>query len=323
METQTYNPVLSYKFLRALIIHMRPYLLFVSGSAGMAGMAIGWQMDNSCIHFILIFLPFFLGYGFGQALTDCFQIDTDSISASYRPLVKKEISPKALAYVSLICLVIICIPIIYYNMANLIFGTLCIIGLASYTYFKKNFWFAGPFYNGWIVMLLPLMGSLATSQQKLSIVLSTEMILVCIITLFSYANFVLIGYLKDISADRKTGYKTFPVVFGWTSSVWVANVFLIIVLIAGYFLIDINNLTSFGIFLLATFIAISGQIKALFTKNKSEENSSFPIAATVRAFILWHISIVLLFQIRWTLFAVIFYCAFEVVLLLRPARNQI
>ena len=33
-------------------------------------------------------------------------------------------------------------------------------------------------------------------------------------TFFGYANFVLAGYFKDIEADRATGYRTFPVVFG-------------------------------------------------------------------------------------------------------------
>ena len=302
---------------------MRPYLWFVSGAAGLAGMAIGWQMENTIFQFVLIFLPFFLGYGFGQALTDCFQIDTDSFSASYRPLVKKEISPKALGIVSLICLVIIGIPVIYFNTANFIFCVLSILGLATYTYFKKNFWMAGPFYNGWIVMLLPVMGFLAASGKNIAELLNFEIILVCIITLFSYANFVLIGYLKDITADGKTGYHTFPVVFGWNKSVWLANIFLLIVIVAGFIIFDIKNLLSFGTFLLATIVAISGQVIALFTKNKSEENSAYPIAATVRAFILYHISIVLLYQMSWALFVFAFYCAFELVLLFRPTRNQI
>ena len=37
---------------------------------------------------VLIGLAFFVSYGFGQALTDCFQTDTDALSAPYRPLVR-------------------------------------------------------------------------------------------------------------------------------------------------------------------------------------------------------------------------------------------
>jgi len=35
---------------------------------------------------------------------------------------------------------------------------------------------------------------------------------------FGYANFVVMGYFKDISADRATGYRTFPVTFGWRAA---------------------------------------------------------------------------------------------------------
>ncbi|MBM3297987.1 MAG: penicillin-binding protein 2, partial [Candidatus Aminicenantes bacterium] len=47
------------------------------------------------------FLPLFLSYGFGQALTDCFQTDTDSLSAPYRPLVRGTISRGQVLAVSL------------------------------------------------------------------------------------------------------------------------------------------------------------------------------------------------------------------------------
>ncbi len=70
------------------LIQMRPYLLFVSGAAGLMGMAVGYERypDVSPTRLLLAFPPFFLAYGFGQALTDCFQTDTDRISAPERPL---------------------------------------------------------------------------------------------------------------------------------------------------------------------------------------------------------------------------------------------
>ena len=77
-------PVLSLRFLKAYIITMRPYLMFVSGVTGIVGMSFAADMDS--VKTLLIFIASFLSYGFGQALTDCFQIDTDSISSPYRPL---------------------------------------------------------------------------------------------------------------------------------------------------------------------------------------------------------------------------------------------
>ncbi|WP_163325968.1 UbiA family prenyltransferase [Draconibacterium mangrovi] len=318
-----FAPVFSLRFLRALIIHMRPYLLFVSGAAGLAGLALGWQENSSIPKFLILFLPFFLGYGFGQALTDCFQTDTDAISASYRPLVKKEVSPKALGGVSLAGLVLIGIPLILYNLNNLIFCSLAIIGLATYTYFKKNFWVAGPFYNGWIVMILPITAFLAITGKGLVSLNNSTLIWLCVITLFTYANFVLIGYLKDISADRETGYNTFAVKFGWEHSVVLGDIFVIIVAIASLFLVNPENTIALALFIIATLVAVSGQLKAHFTSIKIEENATYPIVSTVRAFILWHLAITVTFQPDWYLFALCYYFVFELVLLFRPEKGQI
>jgi 4-hydroxybenzoate polyprenyltransferase len=40
---------------------------------------------------------------------------------------------------------------------------------------------------------------------------------------FGYANFVLAGYFKDLSADRATGYMTLPVRFGLRTSALVSD----------------------------------------------------------------------------------------------------
>ena len=86
------NPyrTLSIDFAKDYIITMRPYLLFVSGVTGICGMSFIDELSVSKA--ILISLASFLSYGFGQALTDCFQTDTDSISSPYRPLTQGRIS---------------------------------------------------------------------------------------------------------------------------------------------------------------------------------------------------------------------------------------
>ncbi|MCG8698208.1 MAG: UbiA family prenyltransferase, partial [Bacteroidales bacterium] len=244
----TYYPAYSFRFYRALWIHMRPYLLYISGIAGLTGMAIAPNNFVSMSTLILAFVPFFLGYGFGQALTDCFQIDTDSISAPYRPLVKKEVSPKSLGIASTLGLILISAIIVWLNPYNFLFCILTIIGLASYTYFKKRFWFTGPFYNAWIVMLLPIIGYMAVLGGSYNSLVNKDLMLVCALSFAAYANFVLIGYLKDINADRKTGYKTFPVVFGWNKTVWFGDVNVLLSVIFCYLLVDFTKVFAIILF---------------------------------------------------------------------------
>jgi len=322
-EKSKYYPVYSLKFWRAFLIHMRPYLLFVSGAAGLAGMAISPNKEGDIVIFLMAFIPFFLGYGFGQALTDCFQIDTDSISAPYRPLVKGVVSPRAVGIVSIIGLVLISSSVIYLNLWNLLWGGMSIMGLATYTYFKKRFWFAGPPYNGWIVMLLPVMGFMAFSGGGISELKNENLLFLAILTLFSYANFVLIGYLKDISADKATNYRVFPVVFGWDKTVIVGDINVLVSVSACYWLIGHQDPYAFSAFVLASVIAIAGQLYGHLTKDKFESNAKFPISATVRSFILWHLAVTIYFRPDWLLFSIIFYLCYEIVLFARPSKEQI
>ena len=181
-------PVLSFRFLKAYVITMRPYLMFVSGITGIAGMSFASEMD--IVKAMLIFFASFLSYGFGQALTDCFQIDTDSISSPYRPLTQGIVNRNYFLVISSLGL-LFCISILtYFNPLNILLGALSGIGLITYTYFKRKWW-AGPFYNSWIVLVLFMMAYLAGSG-KARLDFSEPIFITAIVTVFfGYANFVL------------------------------------------------------------------------------------------------------------------------------------
>lgn len=322
-EKSDYFSPHSFSFWKAYFIQMRPYLLFVSGVAGWAGMSIAFQESFNLRIYIIGFIPVFLGYGFGQALTDCFQMDTDSISAPSRPLSRAILSVKSVMITSISGLVLISSILIYLNIWNILLCLLSIIGISSYSIIKKRYWFGGPFYNAWIVALLPIMGYISITSENLFLALSEPNIeQLVMLTFFSYTSFVLIGYLKDIEADRETGYRTFPVVFGWEASVWTNYIF---VCLSMFFCFRLVKLSIEGIICMAiaSIIAISGQLHAHFTKNKKESNSIFAITSTVRAFILWHVAIVLTYHPKHLLAAVPFYLLFEFALYLRPDKEQI
>jgi 4-hydroxybenzoate polyprenyltransferase len=188
---------------------MRSYLLFISGITGLAGMSFAAEISN--IEAVVLFLAFFLSYGFGQALTDCFQTDTDSISSPYRPLVKGLINRNDVLIVSLSGLVTCSIVFIYFSLINLLFTILAVIGLATYTYFKRKWW-SGPFYNAWIVAVLFFIGYNSALKNN-SIYISNSIAAAMLAVFFGYANFVLTGYFKDVNADRQTGYNTLLVKF--------------------------------------------------------------------------------------------------------------
>jgi 4-hydroxybenzoate polyprenyltransferase len=302
---------------------MRPYLLFVSGAGGLAGAALHWEGELPADRRLLVLVVFFLSYGLGQALTDCFQTDTDKISAPYRPLSQGTVTPLSVALVSVVTLLLGGAILVWANVWNLPFALISIIGLASYSFFKR-FWYAGPFYNAWIVMLLPVMGFLSLSDGGPEDLFHQSSLFVYVLGLsfFSYSNFVLMGYLKDVSADRATGYQTLPVVFGWDATVWVGDLFAVLaIILAGLCLRDDSG--AYLLFGAGALVAVAGQLHAHFNQERTEASAAFPIACTVRSFILWHLA---LLPGRWDWgiwFALAYYAAFELVLRRRPERGQI
>jgi 4-hydroxybenzoate polyprenyltransferase len=311
----------SFGFWSNYLIQMRPYLFYISGVAGLAGMALFADFDFLSVQAILCFIAVFFSYGFGQALTDCYQIDTDSISAPYRPLSKGILTPGVVKIVSVTGLVTVIGILIFYNLWNLVLGLFGILGLWAYSFVKRRMWFAGPPLNAFIVVLLAVMGYLAISGQSILSFGGTQMMAMAGLTFFSYINFVLIGYLKDITADKETGYRTFPVEFGWNRSVWLGD--LNVIMCALMFWVLGINAYSAVLGALALIIAISGQLYAHFVREKKEENSAYPVISTVRSFILWHLGVVVGFVPELIIFSIVFYILFEITIYFRPMHAQI
>ena len=156
------------------------------------------------------------------------------------------------------------------------------------------------------------------------------LILIMISTFFSYANFVLMGYFKDISADRASGYNTFIVAFGWKKAAIASDIFALISVVA----------TGWGIYLvLATETVLSwkwgsllvyaASVVVLIVAQKGihvirDENLAFrPIAFVVRGFILLRLAEIVVLKPSWIVPALLFYGAYEWMLKKRPEKRQV
>lgn len=325
--TEHHASLTSLRFWRAYLITMRPYLLFVSGTAGAVGLAfiptpVSWRL-------VLAFFPLFLSYGFGQALTDCFQTDTDSISSPYRPLVRGEVSRRSVMTVSLVGLVLGVLIVGYLSRVALVLAALAVVGLLTYTFFKRRWW-GGPAWNSWIVALLPLVGRHADPGYRItgffnwSDPLALAFSCAVAAVFLGYANFVVMGYFKDISADRQTGYNTFPVRFGWIANAVYSDLLALGVTIFSGAAIILGR----GVSPLAAAVFLAGLVVNLWAqiaihRIRDETKSHGPIANVVRAFVLYGMSMVLAFKPGWVIPVVVFYFLFEVVLKLRPERAQV
>lgn len=316
-------PLPSRNFFKNYLITMRPYLMFVSGMTGLAGLSLA--PDAPWPKTFALFLAFFLSYGFGQALTDCFQTDTDALSSPYRPLVQGTIRKSHVLAVSLAGLAFCGLILTLAAPINLPLALLAVFGLATYTYFKRRWW-AGPFYNAWIVLVLALMACVAGyGFWPGRLLISPNALLVGAIVFAGYANFVLIGYFKDISADRQTGYRTLPVVFGLRISALASDLLALLVLAAFLLFVRLNAASFYG---LAGVFAVCGVGVLLYTQVRahgvrSEKEAYKAVAPVVHAYLLILGAIVLSHKPGWSWAMIAFYVAFVLTMKFRPERTQI
>ncbi len=326
LAIKTY-PLFSIRFYKAYIITMRPYLMFVSGITGIIGISFAGEI--SLLKTLLIFKVTFLSYGFGQALTDCFQIDTDSISSPYRPLTQGTVDKNHFLMISSIGL-LYCITILtFFNPLNFILGILAGIGLATYTTFKRKWW-AGPFYNSWIVVVLFLMAYLA-GLERVNFEFSNVIFIASTITVFfGYANFVLTGYFKDIDADSATGYNTLPVKFGRSMSSLVSDIFGIIAAVAVFTAIFSLAFNSFPyqVIIKSLIFAYAGIAATIFTQLNlhsvhTDREAHKAIVPCVHSYILLLSSLAVLQKPEWFFPLIAFYLFYLIILKIRPAREQI
>lgn len=305
-------------FIQSYWMTMRPYLMYVSGITGILGLSL----NNLSPSLTLLYgFVFFFSYGFGQALTDCFQLDTDAISSPYRPLVRKIIKKREVLIVSLVFLLASGCVLTYANLWNSFLAATGIIGLGTYTFFKRKWW-GGPFYNAWIVALLGLMGFMCGDASPGEAWNNQYLPGYLITIFFGYANFVLIGYFKDVEADSKTGYLTFPVVFGRKLSSYLSILFAILTLIAPiHFVLQNPHWQTTALLIAGSSFLLLAQYQTF--QVKKDDDAYRPIANVVHSYLLILSSLICYQKPSWFLFIAAFYVLFAITLKMRPLRQQI
>jgi 4-hydroxybenzoate polyprenyltransferase len=147
---------------------------------------------------------------------------------------------------------------------------------------------------------------------------------------WGYANFVLVGYFKDVEADRATGYNTFLVVFGRRLSSIASNIFGLMTILTTLSVFTYSNSLDqlieenpyeTIIFVVGSLVMFLCQVLVHFIKKDDE--SSNAISLSVHAYILLLSSIIVLNKNDWFIPMIIFYALFNLTMILRPAKNQI
>jgi 4-hydroxybenzoate polyprenyltransferase len=320
-STFEHVPMTGAAFLKAYVVTMRPYLMFVSGITGISALSFVPAIETGRV--LSVALASLLSYGFGQALTDCFQTDTDSLSAPYRPLIQGVITTKQVLILSIAGLIGCVLIFSFYCPVNLLLGLAGGIGLATYTPFKR-LWWAGPLYNAWIVGVLFVIAFLAGGGDAAAI-LSRKLMFAAAVVFFGYTNFVLSGYFKDIEADHSTGYNTLPVVFGRRLSTYASDALALLTLAPVGLLIasthSMTNLWSLAFIVSGTGALAFGQVRLHFIQ--SDSRAFRAIVPILHGYLLLLSGVALLEKPAWGIPLALFYAGFLFTMYCRPAERQI
>jgi 4-hydroxybenzoate polyprenyltransferase len=298
---------------------MRPYLMFLSGASALVGISLveGEVGRTGLVMFGLLFLT----YGFGQALTDVFQTDTDALSAPYRPLVQGLVRQRDVALVSTVALLAAATWIGLLDLVALGLAIIAVLGIVAYTWFKRRWW-GGPPWNSWVFAMVGVVAWKALAPDISA--LGTVSFWAAIGTaFFSYANFVLVGYLKDLDADRRTGYHTFPLTFGWRANTWLTDAVLVLATGCAGWVVFTEPLGVGSVAFLLLAVATGAAAQVVQHRGEDEENAWIPVAWTVRANLLFPLAVVAANWPALSPWLALYAVLFELSLRARPEQGQI
>jgi 4-hydroxybenzoate polyprenyltransferase len=316
-------PFGSLRFVAGFLTTMRPYLLFISGVTGLLGMALAPPAPAAAT--AVLALVFFLAYGFGQALTDCFQTDTDALSSPYRPLVRGDIDRGDVLLTSLGALLLSGVALTRLHPLNLALVGLAVAGLLTYTWMKRRWW-GGPPHNAWIVALLVILGFTAASGAAgAPAAPDARMAWGAAAAFFGYAAFVVSGYHKDVEADRATGYRTLPVVWGRRVSAWTSDALSALgaASAAALVLLAPGRPSIAALLGLAAGALAFAAAGVRLHRSHGDDDAHPAIALVVHAYLLTLGAAVVAYRPAWLPALAGGYALFIVTLRLRPVREQI
>jgi 4-hydroxybenzoate polyprenyltransferase len=320
-------PVTSWRFWRAFGVTMRPYLLFVSGASGLVGLALARPLEG--LRLVGAAVPFFVAYGLGQAITDAFQTDTDALSAPYRPLVRGEITRVQVLGISCAGLLVSTLLYALLNPWATVPAALAVAGVALYTPFKRRWW-GGPPWNSWVVAMLPLIGVLLAGGTPVQALSRGEVWLAMGSVYFSYAAFVLLGYFKDVEADRATGYDTIVIRFGRRKSVWVSSLHTALALACSVALLYVgivatpsawSGIVGGTLWLAGALALVIGHVRIAATSR--DEDAHVGIVPVVVGYVALHLGEAALLRPSLATAAALVFPASLIMLARRPEKTQI
>jgi 4-hydroxybenzoate polyprenyltransferase len=322
--------LLSLAFWQSYLVTARPYLFYVSGIIGLVGLSLSEELV--VWRFVTAFFSLFFFLGFGQALSDIFDRDTDRHSSPDRPMMKRLIRPRDVFIVSFAGLIACSAVMFILNPLTLAINIAIIAAWRNYRVFKR-LWWIGPFWKAFIISLIMVDGYLAGGSPVTDLLTSSSVQSGFLTIFFAYTALSILGSFKDISADRRTGFRTLPVLFGWRPSVIISAAFAGAAGVYSFLFFEgagldfsrpvpLNTGISFIFLGISWVFYVLAHIK-IYRVRGYEDQAFRGIEYMMRGFIFMTMAEVLVLKPQLLSLSVAYYLFFEFAFHARPNRAQV
>ena len=294
-----------YRFSRAYVKSMRLYYSFITGIAGLLGLAYYQyvahspgriaeselyrtvETPTSPDRYVIILLILFLAWGINQIVNDYLGLEEDRINAPDRPMVTGELHPiVALAVSSVLMLGAMLLTWFYLERAAVI-PLLLGVGLNVVYEYAKGHGIWGNVVFGIMISTCSAFGFMAAGPSEASILTPSRLSMIGFVALIN-GVMTFYTYFKDYEGDKASGKNTLIVRHGLERAKYYSLFAALLpsaVFLIAYLSFDAWPIQLNPIFLLLAFLTVCLQLWTgyLFYRNPTGAMTYYALSFNFRA----------------------------------------
>ncbi|MDT8325422.1 MAG: UbiA family prenyltransferase, partial [Bacteroidota bacterium] len=267
-------------FTRAYVKSMRLYYSFITGIAGMVGLAYYQyvahssgrialsdlertvEIPTSAESTVLILLILFLGWGINQIINDYLGLEEDSINAPARPMVTGALHPQGAVLLSCLLMIGACVATWLLLEPLAVIPLVLGVGLNVVYEYAKGYGIWGNAIFGVMIASCAAFAFIAAGPSEASIFTPARLAMLAFVALLN-ALMTYYTYFKDYEGDLAAGKRTLIVQLGPERARYLslAAAFLpLAVFLAAYFNLDAWPIALNSTFALLACLAVCMQV---------------------------------------------------------------
>lgn len=299
------NPTAFIGFAQAYVKSMRLYYSFITGIAGMVGLAYYQYVAHStgqialselqrtveiptaAAKTALILLILFLGWGINQIINDYLGLEEDRINAPARPMVTGALHPLGAVLLSSLLMLAACAATWLFLEPLAVLPLMLGVGLNVVYEYAKGYGIWGNVVFGIMITSCAAFGFMAAGPSEASVFTPARLSMLAFVALLN-GLMTYYTYFKDYEGDLAAGKRTLIVQLGPDRarhlSLWAAFLPLTVFL-AAYFSLDAWPITLNSTFMLLAVLAVGMQVWTgyLFFRNPRGAMTYYALSFNFRA----------------------------------------